>query len=230
MQNSVKSMPKQGISQYELVNYLLQNLYKWKLSPIEQLVLLQLAYHYNPANKFMFPKQKTIAHQINASERSVIRAIQSLVRAGLILVVCGNANRYTFGSKLTSELVQNEKFFGSDNMSDNNDKISSESDSVSPTLIEQTKELIKEPTNVEDYKILKDYAIKHNAKNVHAYINFLKSSGAAMQIVQEYQQSKRRSGQMKNKTEEYLKSLEYAKQNCAVVPEGWFDEIRNKLK
>ena len=230
MQNSVKSMPKQGISQYELVNYLLQNLYKWKLSPIEQLVLLQLAYHYNPANKFMFPKQKTIAHKINASERSVIRAIQSLVRAGLILVVCGNANRYTFGSKLTSELVQNEKFFGSDNMSDNNDKISSESDSVSPTLIEQTKELIKEPTNVEDYKILKDYAIKHNAKNVHAYINFLKSSGAAMQIVQEYQQSKRRSGQMKNKTEEYLKSLEYAKQNCAVVPEGWFDEIRNKLK
>ena len=37
-----------------------------------------------------------------------------------------------------------------------------------------------------DDTILQDYAVKHNAKNVHAYINALKSSGSADKIIKEY--------------------------------------------
>ena len=190
MQNSAKSMPQKGITQFELVNYLLQNLYKWNLKPIEQLVLLQLAYHYNPTNKFVFPKQKTIAHKINVSERSVIRATQSLVKVGLILVECNLSNKYAFASKLTAELSQNEKFFEPDTVSSDNDKISSTTDKMSYPLIEQTKEPINEPTSVDDFKILKDYAVKHNAKNINAYINTLKKSGSDKQIIKEYKQAK----------------------------------------
>lgn len=140
MQNVVKSMPTKGISQFELVNYLLQNLYKWDLTPIEQLVLLQLAYHYNPTNKFVYPKQRTIAQRINVSERSVVRAIQKLVKEGLILIVCGLSNKYVFTSKLTAEWAQNKKIFKQDKISDSNDKITPESDKESSLLIEQKRE------------------------------------------------------------------------------------------
>lgn len=229
MKNLAKSIPTKGFTQFELVNYLLQSLYKWDLKPIEQLVLLQLAYHYNPANKFVFPKQRTIAHKINVSERSVIRAIQNLVNTGLILVECNLSNRYAFAPKLTAELSQNEKIFEPDTVSDNNDKISSQTDKMSDALIEQTKEPIKEPTNVDDFKILKDYAIKHNAKNINAYINFLKKTGSDKQIIKEYKQTKANNKAMLEAAKNNQKNLEYAKQNAWQVPEGFFEIIRSQI-
>lgn len=230
MQNTAKSMPTKGFTQFELVNYLLQNLYKWNLKPIEQLVLLQLAYHYNPTNKFVFPRQKTIAHKINVSERSVIRAIQSLVKGGLILVECNLSNRYAFAPKLTAELSQNEKIFEPDTVSSDNDKISSTTDKMSYPLIEQTKEPINKPTSVDDFKILKDYAIKHNAKNIHAYINFLKKSGSDKQIIKDYKQAKANNEFMCNEVKRVKKELQEAKENAWEVPEGWFDNVRNQLR
>lgn len=229
MQNTAKSMPQHAFTQFELVNYLLQNLYKWDLKPIEQLVLLQLAYHYNPANKFVFPKQRTIAQKINVSERSVIRAIQSLVKAGLILVECNLSNKYAFASKLTAELSENQKFFEPDTVSDDNVKISSLTDKMSDTLIEQTKEPINEPTNVDDYKILKDYAIKHNAKNIHAYINFLKKSGSDKQIIKEYKKASANNKAMLEATKRVQEDLKFAKDNAWEVPTGFFDNIRKQL-
>lgn len=229
MQNAAKSMPTKGFTQFELVNYLLRNLYKWDLKPIEQLVLLQLAYHYNPKNKFMFPKQKTIAHKINVSERSVIRAIQSLVKVGLILVECNLSNKYAFASKLTAELSENEKIFEPDIVSSDNDKISSTTDKMSYPLIEQTKEPINEPTSVDDYKILKDYAIRHNAKNINAYITTLKKSGSDKQIIKDYKQSKANNKAMLEVAEQNIKDLEYAKQNMWHPDKSYFEEIREKL-
>lgn len=229
MKNLAKSMPQKGITQFELVNYLLQNLYKWDLKPIEQLVLLQLAYHYNPTNKFVFPKQKTIAHKINVSERSVIRAIQSLVKVGLILVECNLSNKYAFASKLTAELSENEKIFEPDIVSSDNDKISSTTDKMSYPLIEQTKEPINEPTSVDDFKILKDYAIKHNAKNINAYINTLKKSGSDKQIIKDYKQAKANNKAMLEAAKQNQKDLKFAKQNAWQVPEGFFDNIRSQI-
>lgn len=229
MNNLAKSMPTKGFTQFELVNYLLQNLYKWALKPIEQLVLLQLAYHYNPKNKFVFPKQKTIAHKINVSERSVIRAIQSLVKAGLILVECNLSNKYAFAPKLTAELSQNEKFFEPGTVSFDDDKISSTNDRMSYPLIEQKKETNK-PTNVDDFKILKDYAVKHNAKNIHAYINFLKKCGSDKQIIKDYKQAKANNKAMLEAVKRNQESLEFARQHAWEVPQGFFESIRNQIQ
>lgn len=231
MNNLAKNKPTKGFTQFELVNYLLQNLYKWDLKPIEQLVLLQLAYHYNPTNKFMFPKQKTIAHKINVSERSVIRAIQSLVKAGLILVECNLSNKYAFASKLTAELSQNEKIFEPDTVSSDNDKISSTTDKMSYPLIEQTKEPINEPTSVDDFKILKDYAIKHNAKNIHAYINFLKKSGSDKQIISDYKRAKANNEAMLELARQNRENLERARieSDKCKLDKDFFKNVRKRL-
>lgn len=224
MQNSVKSMSEHAFTQFELVNYLLQNLYKWDLKPIEQLVLLQLAYHYNPTKRFVFPKQKTIAQKINVSERSVIRAIQSLVKAGLIMVECNLSNKYCFSPKLTAELAQNEKKFEQDKMSDGNDKNSSHNDKMSHPLIEQTNELINEPLQLEDYKILVSYAKEHKARNVNAYINALKQSGGAQQIIQQHKNITKRYDTGETKRIEKIMNEE-----IEPMPPEFFKNLRAKL-
>lgn len=40
-----------------------------------------------------------------------------------------------------------------------------------------------------DDEILVEYAVKHNAKNVRAYVNKLKESGSAANIIKEYKKS-----------------------------------------
>ena len=82
------------------------------------------------------------------------------------------------------------------------------SDNLSAPCIEPTIEHEKEPSinmggNVYsgDDKILADYAIKHNARNVQAYINTLKSSGSAKKIISE-------SKKKRNYTQIALRSIE----------------------
>lgn len=227
MQNlsqKAKSMSGYAFTQFELVNYLLQNLYKWDLTHTEQLVLLQLAYYYNPTNKFVFPKQKTIAQKIRASERSVIRAIQRLVKMGLILVECNLSNKYCFTPKLIAEWAKNEKIFVPDNMSDSGDKNSSLDDKMSHPLIEQTKELINEPLKSDDYKILISYAKEHNARNINAYINALKASGRAQQIIQQYKNVVKRYDTGEIKRIEKIKN-----EKIEPMPKEFFVNFRAKL-
>lgn len=201
-ENTAKSMSQHGFTQFELTKKVLNNLSQFKLKPTTINVLLYLTSCYNPKNNYVFPKQKTIASVFNCSERSVIRAIQELVKEGLIIVECNCTNRYKFTSKIIGECPQNDKNFCKNKMSDTNDKISSQSDNLSPACIEQTIEQEKEqllkrlggnvysnemqPTNLEEYQILKDYAEKHNAKNVNAYIAKLKQTGSDKTILKEH--------------------------------------------
>lgn len=184
---TVKSMSCHGFSQFELTDKLLKNVYKLGLKGVTKDVLIQLSTFYNPKNRTMFPKQKTLAQRVNASERSVIRAIQSLVKAGLILVECKHTNHYIFTSKLYNELGLNEKIFTSEKLSHNkrqNDTL--KGDILSPHVKEQTKEHKKEPTKVDDFKILKEYAENKGAKNTTAYINALKKNGSADKIIADF--------------------------------------------
>lgn len=158
-------------------------------------VLWCLTSCYNPKNKYVFPKQKTIAQKISATERSVVRAIQELVNKGLIIVECKSSNRYLFTSKLLGEAPQNEKNFYIEKMSEDNEKISGQSENLSPHIHEQTKEQIKEqtviekePVKVDDYKILKDYVVKNGAKNIQAYVNWLKRNGCASDIIAKHKE------------------------------------------
>lgn len=181
-----------GISGFEMTTIVLQNLNKFKLSNSAKVVLWYLASCHNSKKGYVFPKQKTIAKKMGISERSVIRGIQELVKEGVILVECNLSNKYFWGAKIASECPH---FLSDENMSDDNDKISSTSDNLSPHIHEQTKEQIKEqtviekePVKVDDYKILKDYAVKNGAKNVQAYVNWLKRNGCASDIIAKHKE------------------------------------------
>lgn len=175
-----------GLSQFRLTNKLLNNLSQFKVSPIAKLVLLELSACYNPNKPDMFPKQKTLAAKIGVSERSIVRAIQELFKAGLILIECKYTNRYVFTSQIVSEPPQQSKKFEQEKMSDdlrhNNRK---QTDKLSEHDIQPINEQIKEPVKVEDYKILKEYAtarVKDKTK-VNAYINTIVRNGGAEIII-----------------------------------------------
>ena len=225
MQNTVKTMSGHGFTQFELTQKLLQNLNTFKLTPTAKLVLIYLSSCYNPKHGEMFPKQRTIADKLGVSEASVIRAISELHKEGLIISERKYTNRYKYTSKFLISLgILDNKM-----QVENSQNEIKETCNLLPHDIEQKKETNK-PTNVDDFKILKDYAIKHNAKNIHAYINFLKKSGSDKQIIKDYKQAKANNEFMCNEVKRVKKELQEAKENAWEVPEGWFDNVRNQLR
>lgn len=201
--NTAKKQCTHAFSQFTLTNKLLQNLYKYKLTPTAKLVLLELSTYYNPKHADIFPKQRTLADKIGVSERSIVRAISELVKAGLIIIECKYTNHYKFLPKIVSECAENL----SEDLRQDDIK---QYDNLSQH--EPTKEQIKEPIELEDYKILKDYAIKHNAKNIEAYINTLKKNGSAEKILKEIKNIKKRSENAEKECKKYLENVkEYNK-------------------
>lgn len=224
MNNLAKSMPHKGISQYEITTNLLQNLYKYDLTPVTKLVLLELTTHINENKNgsVVFPSLSYIADVLGIGLTATKKAINDLIKQGLVIKskrskIKGNYNMYILTPKvqnLASEWAENECFKKSD---------------IDLFFNEQKKETNK-PTNVDDFKILKDYAIKHNAKNIHAYINVLKKSGSDKQIIKEYRQAKANNKAMLEAVKTNQKDLEFARQNAWQVPEGFFENIRNAIK
>lgn len=153
----VKSMSEHGFSQFELSKNVLNNLYKFKLTPTSKLVLLYLVDCYNENHQEVFPKQRTIADKLGVTERSVIRAIQELNKEGLILITNKLSNIYRFTSKIVCKPPQNKNT----NCLIESDKISSINDNLSSTCIEQIKELKKQQTVV----VLKNFP-KEDAEGV----------------------------------------------------------------
>lgn len=178
-QKSMEKHATHGFSQFKLTNNLLQNLYKYDISPTGKLVLLYLSSCYNPKKVHMFPKQKTIASKIGVSERSVVRAIQELVKEGLIVIECKYTNYYKFTSQIVSKPSENM----SDDLGQNDIQ---QDDKLSEHDSKPMNEPINEPAKVDDFKILKQYAETHKAKNVTAYINFLKKNGSAEKIIADF--------------------------------------------
>lgn len=219
-----------GFSQFKLTNYLLNNLSQFNLSPIAKLVLLELSACYNPNKADMFPKQKTLAKKIGVSERSIVRAIQELVKEGLVLVESKYSNHYVFTSKISQKLRQNDKNFYSENMSDDLRKNNIQNrDNLSQH--EPTIEPINKPLKVEDYKILKNYAIKRGANNLQAYINALVKSGSAKKIIADFQKSKANQEAMLELTRKNQENLEYARKNAVKsLPQDYFENLRKQIK
>ena len=205
--NTAEKHAAHGFSQIELTNWLLNNLSQFNLKPTTKLVLLYLSGCYNPKHADVFPKQKTIALQMGISEASVIRAIQELHEEGLIISERKYTNRYRFTSRILNLGGMVEDFSEANKMQvENSQNERLETSNLQPPCIEQKEEQIKEQTdkvfkggNVylfqsEEDRILEEYAIKHGARNVKAYINTLKSSGSAKKIIREYK-AKNRSTQ-----------------------------------
>lgn len=231
-ENTVKNHAGHGFTQFKLTNYLLNNLSQFKITPTAKLVLLELSACYNPNKPDMFPKQKTLAKKIGVSERSVVRAIQELVKAGLILIESKYTNHYVFTSKIGGEWAQNKNFFTSENMSDDlRQNITSKRDNLSRHEHEPIKEQKKEPTNVEDFKILKQYAQEHKANNVTAYVNWLKRNGKDTKIIADFkakEQSDRFFAKQIEQTKELIQQNKRDAQT-AVPPTKEWKELKAKL-
>ena len=216
-QKKLKTMSGHGFTQFELTQKILNKLQQFKISPIAKLVLLEISACYNPNKADMFPKQKTLAAKIGCSERSVTRAVQELFKAGLILIECKYTNRYKFAPYFLISLgILNE------NVSDENrNSVIKETDNLSVTCIEQKKETKKEPVKVDDFKILKNYAVRHGAKNVNAYINVLRKNGSADKILQEYKQGEINSRVMSKYAQEQIRQAQENLQTAAPPTEKW---------
>lgn len=210
--NTAKKQTTHAFSQFTLTNKLLQNLYKYKLTPTAKLVLLELSTCYNPKHGDMFPKQKTLANRIGVSERSVVRAVSELVKEGLVLIECKCTNHYKFSSRITSECAENlsedlrqNDIQSQDNLSDHE---------------EPTTDTTNEPLESNDEKILIDYAKAHGAKNVRAYVAKLKLNGSAEKIICEQKKAQKATQNALRAYEETQELLKSYKENSkkAVSP------------
>ena len=211
--NTAEKHAVHGFSQIKLTNWLLNNLSQFNLKPTTKLVLLYLSGCYNPKHADVFPKQKTIALQMGISERSVISAIQELHKEGLVISERKYTNRYKFTSRILNLGALEEDFLQPEEISEEKSKFCSrESENFAPACNRTIREHIKEQTEIdrtnsspvekenrgdnvylfqsEEDRILEEYAIKHGARNVKAYINTLKSSGSAKKILREYKTKK----------------------------------------
>ena len=180
---TLKKHATHAITGFELSKKVLNNLYNFNLKPTAKLVLLYLCDCYNPQHGEMFPKQSTIAKKLGISEVSVIRAIQELHKEGLIISERKYTNRYRFTSKIVSEGV----IFEEKEMIVETYQNEKETIKMKPHEHEQINETNK-PTNVDDFKILKNYAESKGAKNVTAYINALKNNGSADKIIKDFKE------------------------------------------
>lgn len=220
MQNALKTKQHLCCTQFELTQKLLQNLNNFKLTPAAKLVLLYLSSCYNPKHGEMFPKQRTIADKIGVSEASVIRAISELHNEGLIISERKYTNRYKYTSKfLTSLGILTKKM----QVANSQNEIK-ETSKMQVPLIEPKKEQINKPIQVEDYKILCDYARRHKAKNIKAYIQALRQSGSDKLILNEHKRMATRYYTGELKRIERL-NFEVYKQ----VPPDYFENVRKKL-
>ena len=189
-------MTGHGLRQVDLLNYLLNNLQQFNLKPTSKLVLMYLAGCYNPKHADVFPKQKTIADKMGISEASVIRAIQELHKEGLIISERKYTNRYKFTSRILNLGAMDEDLPQSNNMQvENSQNETLETCNLQPACIEQEKEQVKNNSddsfnNIEDYKILRNYAEQKGARNVKAYIDALKANGSADRIIKQEKEKK----------------------------------------
>lgn len=214
-----------AFSQFRLTNNLLNNLSQFDVTPTAKLVLLYLSGCYNPVKADVFPRQKTIADKTGISERSVIRAVQELVKAGLIIVECKSSNRYKFTSKIVQKSPQDLKNFEPENLSD----YKSQNDILDMTkshntCIEPKKE---QKINPEDRKYLIEYAKSKNVQNKNAYINAIIRNGGAAQIIKEYKQIEARKIFYENENKRVQREMKESLENCVKnVPKSYWDDVR----
>lgn len=235
MQVLKKESKRESISQFELTSDLLRNLYKFNLTPVTKLVLLELTTHLNENKNgsVVFPSVNYISEVLGIGLTAAKKAIGDLINEGLIIKtkrdkIRGNYNKYLLTLKvrnMTSEPSGNELFKQSDSdlfmiRTNKQEKINNKSMDVN---YPEKPDNSKSGGNVYsgDDEILAKYAVKHNAKNVNAYISKLKETGSANKIIKEYKLKIRIAQRAENaikETQETLKLYESFKQN-AVSPE-----------
>ena len=220
-QNAVTLGTVQKTSQFEITSDLLRNLYKFDLTPVTKLVLLELTTHLNESKNgsVVFPSVGYIAEVLGIGLTAAKKAINDLIKEGLIIKskrdkVRGNYNKYLLTLKvrnLTSKRSEKELFK------------QSESDLF---MITNKKEQKKEQTlssgeNVYngDDLILYEYAKKKAKYNVDALIKKIKENGGDKKIIKEYKQKQfiaKRAENTQKETQETIKLYESFKTDLSL--------------
>lgn len=232
MPQTAKKHDTHAFSQFRLTNKIVNNLSQFELTPTTKLVLVYLTTCYNPNKADMFPKQKTIAAKLGISEASVIRAISELHKEGLIISERKYTLRYKFTSKIVTQPSQKENFFTSDILQgENSQNEIVETCNLQRHDIEPMNEHKKEPAKVAEYKILKEYAERNGAKNITAYINSLKKSGAAAKIIQKAIEQEKTSQYWQNQANNTVEMINQfsSYKNEAVPPTETWKKLKAKL-
>lgn len=217
-----------AFSQFTLTQNLLNNLSQFEITPTAKLVLLYLSSCYNPKKADVFPKQKTIAAKTGISERSVVRAVQELIKEGVIVVECKYSNRYRFTSKIIAEQPVILKNFEQENLSD--DLRKNVIDKVTKSRIHDIEPKKEQKNNPQDDKYLLKYAESRGVKNKIAYINAIKRNGGANEIIKEFKQIEAKKRFVEQEHQRLFKELKEAKENAAVsVPDGYFENVRRQI-
>lgn len=189
MQNALKKEQQLCCSQFQLTSDLLRNLYKYDLTPVTKLVLLELTTHLNEdKNGFVvFPSVNYIAEVLGIGLTATKKAINDLIKEGLIIKskrdkIKGNYNKYALTLKVrnsTSERSENESFKKSD----------SDLFLLRTNKHEQIeKQTFKSGENVYrgDDLILYEYAKTRAKYSIDAFIEKIKENGGAEKIIRDY--------------------------------------------
>lgn len=229
--NTAQKHVGHAFTQFELTTKIVKNLNKYDITPTAKLVLILLTTHYNEEKNgaVVFPSMPYISETLGISLTATKQAIKDLVSEGLILQskrekIRGNYNKYILTQKVnnsTVEQAENESF--------------KRAESDFSLIRTNKKNEIKEQTKdrgviVYSFQgndsILEEYAIKHGARNIKAYVNTLKSSGSAAKIISEYKMQKKVTQIAlcsKQETQNLLKTYQEYKETSEsyLVSEEW---------
>lgn len=98
-----------GAGSFTLTKLWLEKTEELELSATAVSVMTALLWHYNPAKKYVYPHQETIAKRIKRSVATIKRAIAELKRAGYIVSSrTRNGNLYAFTKKFFDIFEQSE--------------------------------------------------------------------------------------------------------------------------
>ena len=199
----LKVKQQESCTQFEITTDLLRNLYKFDLTPVTKLVLLELTTHLNENKNgsVVFPSVSYIAEVLGIGLTAAKKAINDLIKEGLIIKskrdnVKGNYNKYLLRlAKIDFKTGKNENEYKY-TQTDINGQKTANKPSENELLKQSDSDLfyigtnkIEKINNKED-EILKSYAIRHGAKNVNAYVNVLRKNGSADKIIKEYKQKR----------------------------------------
>lgn len=213
MQEALKMKQQESCTQFEITSNLLRNLYKFNLTPVTKLVLLELTTHLNESKNgsVVFPSVGYIAEVLGIGLTAAKKAINDLIKEGLIIKskrdkVKGNYNKYLLTKKvqnMTSEPSENDSFkkTKSDLFMITNKHEQKKEQTLTGGNVYQSMESGKLKVESEEDSILYSYAVKHNAKNIKAYISKLKETGSAKKIISE-------SKKKRNYTQIALRNIE----------------------
>lgn len=232
MQNAkrAQSMSGHAFSQFEITSDLLRNLYKFDLTPVTKLVLLELTTHLNESKNgsVVFPSVGYIAEVLGIGLTACKKAINDLIKEGLIIKskrdnVKGNYNKYLLRlAKINFKTGKNENEYKS-TQTDINGQKTTNKPPENELLKQSDSDLFyigtnnNEKINNKEDEFLKSYAIKHGAKNINAYLNVLRKNGSADKIIKDYkakENAKKRALRSIEETQSQIRIYESMKKNC----------------